>query len=674
MSALGIAARWLHLACGLGLIGLTTLMLLARPSDRPTVLGWEARMLRWARGLVGLLLLSGLAVLAHQSAVVTGRAGAGLEPIEWIRLLARSQFGTVWLVRHGLLLLLAGLLLLHERERSAADRVAFRGQAWLCAALGMAAGAWAGHAAAAEPSALGASLLDALHLLAAGAWFGALLPLAALLRAATPEAGADARPVAVLAVRGFSRLALAAMVVLGATGLASMWSQVGAVPALVGTPYGWLLLLKVSLLVPILLLARHSRTRLLPRLSGDGDTVARPAMVRLARLVVVEAALALLILLVTAALALTPPAAHDSVWWPFRQRYSWDVATTLPGGRTRVMLGAQLAFLGLLGAIAGLVHRSWRRRLVATGVAALAVGLRIALPPLTVDAYPTTYRRSAVPYHAVSVASGAALYRVHCAACHGPGGRGDGPARAGLPRLPADLTAPHTTQHTAGDMFWWLTHGIPTAGMPPFGAVLSEEERWDLINFIRTLAAGEQARRMTAVVPRSRPWLVAPDLPIVVGPASARSLKDLRERSMVLLVLFTLPESRSRLVQLAEAYNTLQALGTEMVAVPVGESRDIIRRLGGRPPMLFPVVTDGAADIVLTYALLARGSGPFAPAPAAPAVLHAEFLLDRQGYIRARWMPGASGPGWETLPTLFAQIQALEKEIPAEAPPDEHVH
>jgi putative copper resistance protein D len=243
-----------------------------------------------------------------------------------------------------------------------------------------------------------------------------------------------------------------------------------------------------------------------------------------------------------------------------------------------------------------------------------------------------------------------------------------------LPKLPADLTAPHTAQHTAGDMFWWLTHGIPAGGMPPFGAVLSEEERWDLINFIRTLAAGEQARRLTALVPPGRPWLVAPDLAIAVGPAPPRSLKDLRERWMTLLVLFTLPESRPRLVQLAEAYNTLQALGTEVVAVPLGDGREIIRRLGDRPPILFPVVTDGAADIAQTYTLLARGFGPTLFSPAAPTALHAEFLVDRQGYIRARWLRGAPGPGWDELPTLLAQIQTLDREKPAGPAPDEHVH
>lgn len=674
MTAFGVAVRWVHLACGLGLVGLVTALLLAGRSDRPTALGWEARMLRWARGLVGLLLASGIAALAYQTAVVTGRAGAALDPVAWMALLGRSQFGTVWLVRHGLLLLLAALLLLREREQSAADRLAFRGQAWLLTALGAGAMAWAGHAAAVEPRGLAAALLDALHLVAAGAWFGALLPLAALARVASTEAGADARPYAVLAVRGFSRLALALMLLVIVTGSANAWFQVGSVPALAGTLYGWLLLLKLALLVPILLLARLNRGRLLPRLAGDGATVGRPAMARLGRFVAWEAALALLILLVTATLSLSPPAVHDSIRWPFAVRWSWEVAAQVPGGPPRVLIGTQVVFVGMLAMIVGLLVRSWRVVLVGAGGAALAVGLWVALPPLSVDAYPTTYRRPSVPYHAVSVANGVALYHAHCATCHGPMGRGDGPGGAGLLRPPADLTAPHTAEHTAGDMFWWLTHGIPAGGMPPFGGALGEEERWDLINFIRTLSAGERARQMTALVQPNRPWLVAPDFTIAVGPAPPRNLKELRERFMVHLVFFTLPESRPRLVQLALAYNTLQATGAEVIAVPRGDGEHIIRRLGGRPPVLFPVITDGAAEIVASYALLSRALGPreLSARPGPP--LHVEFLLDRQGYARARWLPGAPGRGWDDLQLLVDQILALEKETPAGPAPDEHVH
>ena len=70
-------------------------------------------------------------------------------------------------------------------------------------------------------------------------------------------------------MRAFSRLALTLMIVLVGTGLANTWFQVGSVPALVGTSYGWLLLAKVSVLLPVLLLARHNRRRLLSAIASS---------------------------------------------------------------------------------------------------------------------------------------------------------------------------------------------------------------------------------------------------------------------------------------------------------------------------------------------------------------------------------------------------------------------
>lgn len=667
MTAFGLAARWTHLVCGLGLVGIFSAALLAGRSDRPTAQAWASRILSLARWLTAAALLSGIATLAYQVVVVSGRAEALREPAIWLRLLMHSRFGTIWLLRHGALVLLAALVLLREREESAVDWAAWRLEAGALAAGAAAAIAWAGHAAAVEPLGLIAALADALHVVAAGLWLGALFPLALLLRAGARESGADARPYAVLAVRRFSAFSLVAMLLIVATGLWNAWVEVGSVPALVGTRYGRLLLVKVALLGPILALALASRRRLLPALSGDGATVGRPAMARLARFIGWELGLALLILGVTAALSLTVPGAHDAAWWPFPYRLSSQAVAGLPGTTARLLIGSQLAFLGLLAALIAWLLERRRGLLVGLGALALASGLWIALPPLAVDAYPTTYRRSPVPYLAASIARGMALYAAHCSVCHGRTAKGDGPGGAGLPKPPADLTAPHTDQHTAGDLFWWITHGIPASGMPAFGETLSDDECWDLINFLRALAAGEQAPALTPLVERDRPRVVAPDFSYAVGPTPPRSLKEFRGRWMALVVLFSLPESRRRLDQLAAAYREIEFSGTEVVAVPTDADPGIIGRLGATPPVLFPVVTDGAAEITSTYALFSR-------APGSPAPPHAEFLIDRQGYIRARWIPGAGDKGWDDLGTLRAAIRRLDKERPAVPAPDEHVH
>jgi putative copper resistance protein D len=295
---------------------------------------------------------------------------------------------------------------------------------------------------------------------------------------------------------------------------------------------------------------------------------------------------------------------------------------------------------------------------VAAASVLIAFGLGLALPPLAIDAYPLTYRRPAVPYTATSIATGSVLYAQHCAVCHGPMGAGDGLAGLRLPRPPADLRAPHTLHHTAGDLYWWISEGIPAAGMPGFAGPLAEDQRWDLVNFVRALAAAREARSLGPRVEPGAPRIVAPDATFAVGPTPLRSLREYRGRKIVLLVLYALPASRPRFAELAELYPQLVALGVEVVAVPRDGAANAIRQLGATPPVWFPVVTDGGPDIVTTYSL-------FSPAP------HAEFLIDRQGYLRAI---SAGDRQWTDPPALLAAAGQLDAEPTVGPEPAEHVH
>ncbi len=671
MSPLGVSLRAVHLGSGLLLVGIVAVSLLAGRNDKPTARRWQGRLARWTRGLAVLVVLSGVTVLGYQTTIVTGRPGAALEISAWLRLLGRTQFGTVWLLRHGLLLLMAALVLFREDDETRPDWLAWRLEAWLLAMIGMGASAWAGHAVGVDPGSALPALVDALHLLCVGLWLGALAPLAMLCRAASREDGADARPFAVLMARRFSSSALIVMLAVIATGIWNTWNQAGDMGSLFGTRYGRLVLLKAGLVLPILALAGWSRSRLLPRLGGDAATVGRPAMRRLAGFVAAEAGLGLAILAVAALLAVTPPGRHETPLWPFRFRLAPEVTWSFPGVKTQVLIGAQIIVVGLLAFVAACLKKRWRPLLLASTAILLVAGLQQALPPLAVDAYPTTYRRPSVPYTAASVTHGAALYWTHCVGCHGPAGRGDGPAAAGLARQPADLTAPHTNAHTAGDLFWWLSHGVGGV-MPGFGKQLAEEDRWDLINFLRALSAGEQARSLTYVAEPDRRF-AAPDFTFATGPASG-SLKEYRGRQPVLLVLFTLPYSRERLAQLGESYGQLQAFNAAVIAVPVADRERVLTHLGPTPPIFFPVVTEGATDIVTTYGLFRRTQNPDSALSDPPLPRHMEFLIDRSGYLRARWIPGGGRPGWADIKVLLAELQALSQEAAATAPPDEHVH
>lgn len=84
-----------------------------------------------------------------------------------------------------------------------------------------------------------------------------------------------------------------------------------------------------------------------------------------------------------------------------------------------------------------------------------------------------------VPDRPPALAQGAELYQRECSACHGPSGRGDGPAAAGLSPSPADLTDfRNLAQSTPLDFFRRTTIGVTGTAMPSFESRLSAEERW----------------------------------------------------------------------------------------------------------------------------------------------------------------------------------------------------
>ena len=83
-----------------------------------------------------------------------------------------------------------------------------------------------------------------------------------------------------------------------------------------------------------------------------------------------------------------------------------------------------------------------------------------------------------------SVEAGGKIAKQNCAPCHGEKGKGDGPAAAALPKKAADWTSKLVQDETDGALFWKITMG--NAPMPPWQS-LPEKDRWNLVNYIRTL-------------------------------------------------------------------------------------------------------------------------------------------------------------------------------------------
>ena len=99
-----------------------------------------------------------------------------------------------------------------------------------------------------------------------------------------------------------------------------------------------------------------------------------------------------------------------------------------------------------------------------------------------------------------SLAAGKALYAKHCLSCHGATGVGNGPAAKDLEKNPGDLSKPAMWDQSDGAIFWKLSTGKKP--MPTFDTLTTETERWQIINFMRTLAPKPAA---TASQPTSQP-------------------------------------------------------------------------------------------------------------------------------------------------------------------------
>jgi mono/diheme cytochrome c family protein len=95
-------------------------------------------------------------------------------------------------------------------------------------------------------------------------------------------------------------------------------------------------------------------------------------------------------------------------------------------------------------------------------------------------------RKNPIPADDRSIAIGKDVYEHQCLSCHGQHGHGDGPAAKDLNPKPRDLADPKITAQTDGELFWKITEGKKP--MPSFETLINEEQRWHVINYVRSIA------------------------------------------------------------------------------------------------------------------------------------------------------------------------------------------
>jgi putative copper export protein/mono/diheme cytochrome c family protein len=532
--------------------------------------------------------------------------------------LTQTRFGEDWLIRGALVIVLAACLAVQARtHKHAASWVGLPAAAAFIASL-----AWAGHGAATEDVPFDAIHLpaDILHLLAAGAWLGALLPLVILLAQARCDSSTQAVAVARAATLRFSALGIWSVGTLLVTGVVNTWFLSGSVPALLGTLYGQLLLVKIALFATMIAVASVNQRRLLPHLADVASEAALKlrAVRQLGRNASIEASLGALVLAVVGIIGVLTPGLHTEPRWPLPFRLDLG---EIPAGTQTVFEVAAVAFALCLAATVLIAARR-RYREMAASIACLVVFGSVGwvgLRPGIVRAYPTSFYASTQPYAAPSIARGAPLYVENCTVCHGATGRGDGPLAGKLAIRPADLTEPHLFAHKVGEIFWWVSDGRDDGVMPGFADKLNPDQRWDLINFVLARAAGS----LTDEVGSHISTTTAPPLPDFAFERNGaqNTLSQALKQGPVLLVLFAGHAPRARLEQLASLERRLAA-SLHVVAVGLSPST-------GKAPL----IVDASADVRAALALFRSSTDGG----------ETELMLDRGANVRARWTVSGAG-------------------------------
>lgn len=120
------------------------------------------------------------------------------------------------------------------------------------------------------------------------------------------------------------------------------------------------------------------------------------------------------------------------------------------------------------------------------GLLILAACSVSSTPVPTAVAVPAEYSGQTNPFGAEAAADGEKVFKTNCAPCHGAKGHGDGPAGAALDPAPKNLA---DLQVNVGDdyLFWRINTGKPGTSMVAWKGILTDEQIWQIVSFIRTL-------------------------------------------------------------------------------------------------------------------------------------------------------------------------------------------
>ena len=311
-------ARWIILLDILSIVGgMSFLVLVARPAlavpgVQAEIVAELRRLLSW--GVLGMawiasvsLIVASVLQLVSQASVVyeTSVVGALGNPLR--SLLAETDWGRLWIWRALLAALMTAVLTVEwRRVRREPEPRGSLALIFITAVLGvgvLVTISMTSHGAATPNVRSIAILNDLVHMVSVSVWVGGLLSLAMAVYVSFGMLGDSERRLILAALaRRFSIVAGLSVAVLVLTGFYAAWAQVTVIQAL-STPYGWTLAIKIGIVALLLLAAAANLIWVRPRLSSDDR-----AAYWLRRLVAVECALAILVILSVGFLTALEPA------------------------------------------------------------------------------------------------------------------------------------------------------------------------------------------------------------------------------------------------------------------------------------------------------------------------------------------------------------------------------
>lgn len=297
--------RWL-LYIGMMLLGggLGFRLLAIADEDSAISAEFDKQLARLFTGAASLIVIALLAGLALQTRMVTGSFGVS----QAMSVLTATSFGPPWLLQLLAAVISFSLMLLPGSGQRLSRKAAF----WIAFALSVVAmfgPSLTGHARAAWDEYSLAILSDWLHLVAGSMWIGGLGVIAFAIGKGLGEADRQAAQASLSAtIQRFTSIAIPATVLLAITGLYNTWIHVESLSALVGTTYGFALMVKVAISGVMIVLGAINAFVLRPWLTTGSGPAADAGEKRLFSSVRFEMLLAMIVLLLAAILAFLPPA------------------------------------------------------------------------------------------------------------------------------------------------------------------------------------------------------------------------------------------------------------------------------------------------------------------------------------------------------------------------------